>query len=1191
MKRTRKIVAKDDDSKCPKTVDVRECEITKCPVNCKFTGKWGRWSKCTAKCGGGKKTRTRPFVSAKFGGKGCKNKKQTRNCNTKPCPVDCKVTKFGGYGKCSKKCGGGVRKAFRTITQKPMNGGKRCPSFTKSQKCNTHGCAVDCKITWGKWNACSTTCGKGVQTRAYKLRKAANGGKTGCGIKLQKQASSYGKNYRSCNVKPCPVHCQTNDWELWTACSKTCGGGKRIRTRNVIVKAQFGGKSCGALKQTQKCNKARCAIDCVTSDWTKFSKCTRACGKGEMTRTRHIVTRPMHGGKACGTRVQHQFCNTQKCTVNCAISAWGPYTGCSAKHGEGTKTRTRSIAAPAKFGGKRCKESRSQVTKCFEGPKAQNCKVSAWSKFGACSAKCGVGSMKRSRSVISRGKGVGVQCPWLNDKRDCQIKPCAVDCVLGKNWSPFTQCSKSCGTGMRAAVRRIVKSAHSGGLCQNQRKVKPCNKAKCPVDCKMSSWSGFTDCTKTCGNGKHFRNRKVLSKAAFGGKTCGHVVEQAFCNTKPCPVDCKITKWSKWSKCSKKCEGGKQVRKALKHTSPLFAGRSCAAKELKKTQKCNTQKCAIDCKVTGWKKNWSKCTRTCGGGVQHNYRQIATNHKYGGKKCPALERSRFCSKKPCPVDCKLSGWNKWSKCSQHCGGGIKARVRTVKTHASAGGKKCPNHNEIKRCNTQPCHWKESPAPMLDYRQRYTVWFTTKQATTGKVSIGFVGGNGVSKMYHMGKAALKKGSNAVSIWSKSDIGLLSGIVLKATDGAVFKPAGFINVKTPSGQVIQFAGKTVTRAMGVKATIPEEGKTATPMAYTVRIRTGKHAGKGSYGGLFVKFHGSLGESRFYKMGTYFKNNRFYQKTFKITEWVGKLEKISFESTGTKGLQIRGTTLVKTPSHKYTGKLIKFKTNFWLGRAPKHTGHQFFEKTVKAVAKETQSYQKLLEVNDAHKRNAALALKALNAAERKHATKKAAPKKPVAAKPVVKKPAAKPAAVAAHKARVAAHKAAAAKKPVAKKPVAKKPVKKVVRPTAPPTIKITAEPTPALTNSPTVKVTASPTRYPTSEPTAHPMKQCSNGGNAVQHGWHGAGFGKNYCNFCKCNDGKLTCTTRACGKPAALPKTATKCKHTTCEYTRAVAGKTTSFAAKHVQVNHHHKEGRQNHRCAYNPFSQQCTCFCWV
>ena len=41
----------------------------------------------------------------------------------------------------------------------------------------------------------------------------------------------------------------------------------------------------------------------------------------------------------------------------------------------------------------------------------------------------------------------------------------------------------------------------------------------------------------------------------------------------------------------------------------------------------------------------------------------------------------------------------------------------------------------------------------------------------------------------------------------------------------------------------------------------------------------------------------------------------------------------------------------------------------------------------------------------------------------------------------------------------------------------------------------------------------------------------------------------------------------------------------------GKTTAFAAKHVQVNHHHKEGRQNHRCAYNPFMKDCNCYCWT
>jgi hypothetical protein len=1103
---TRKVVMKDAGSKCPKTKVVRECKRMNCPINCKPASKWSKWSTCTKECGGGKKTRTRKSSKARFGGKGCgKNElSQTNNCNTSPCAVDCKQSKWGGWGKCSKACDGGQKKRFRTLIQKAQNGGKACGKFTSTDTCNSDPCAIDCKVTWGKWNSCSASCGKGSQTRKYKWRKSKHGGKSGCGIAIRT------KGTRNCNVKACPIHCQTNDWGLWSLCSKTCGNGKRTRTRNVVVKAQFGGKGCKSLKSVSTCNKERCPIDCLTSDWSDFSKCTRACGKGENKRVRSIIKRAANGGKACGPTIQYTFCNTQRCSIDCTKSAWGPFSKCSARHGVGTKKRVRTVAVAAVAGGKKCRGPYAQTVECNAGPKAANCVVSSWSKFSQCTTKCGVGTMTRTRKVLKRGaKGKhGVQCPFLKQTRQCQKVLCPVDCVLGKSWSPWTQCSKTCGTGNKQAVKRILKSAHSGGVCQHQAKVVKCNTAACPINCKMTHWSKFSACTKTCGNGEHFRTRKVKGRAAFGGKSCGHKMEKAFCNTAPCPIDCKITKWSKFSKCSKNCAGGKKTRKALKWSTPLFAGRQCTVKDRTLTTACNTEKCGINCKVSSWKKSWSKCTRTCGKGYQVNRRDITRKHKYGGKLCPALERRRECNTMACPVDCVVGGWSRFSKCSQHCGGGISMRSRKVTTYASNGGKRCSAQSDLKRCNTKACHWKESPAP-AGKAASYTVYFDQQSRTGGSVEVGFVGGNGVSKMYNLGRSATKRGPGAVRVTIKQDIGLLFGLVLKAKGGAKFTPKGFINVRTPSGQIVQFDAQTVTKATGIKSAIPEEGKTARKMTYTMRIRTGKHRGAGSSSDLYVKFHGELGESRFYKLGSSFKDHKFYQKKFKVTEWIGKLNKITLESKGRDGLQLTGNALVKTAS----AQLLKFPTNFWLGREKFHKkSHIYYEKSIKAVTSEKKSPQFLLQHNDKHERR------------------------------------------------------------------------------NPKTFKVTSAPTSGW-NGKGVALKADKTAKPTSAPTTSPKKQCRNGKTTVNHGWHGAGHGKNYCNFCKCNNGKLSCTTRSCGKPAALPAWAAKCKHTTCEYTRAVAGKTTAFAAKHVQVNHHHKEGRQNHRCAYNPFNSKCNCYCWT
>ena len=82
--------------------------------------------------------------------------------------VDGEWTNFGEWSKCSATCGGGTRTRTRFCTNPvPAHGGADCQGEgTESQDCNTEKCPVDGGWAgFGEWSVCSATCGRGIRTR------------------------------------------------------------------------------------------------------------------------------------------------------------------------------------------------------------------------------------------------------------------------------------------------------------------------------------------------------------------------------------------------------------------------------------------------------------------------------------------------------------------------------------------------------------------------------------------------------------------------------------------------------------------------------------------------------------------------------------------------------------------------------------------------------------------------------------------------------------------------------------------------------------------------------------------------------------------------------------------------------------------------------------------------------------------
>ena len=140
-----------------------------------------------------------------------------------------------------------------------------------------------------------------------------------------------------------PVH---GGFSSFSECSKTCGGGTRIRTCT-NPEPRNGGRGCVGESQ-QTCNSKACEgtnfrvhylVACpllwsfnplviisaftdyiaasfvivpVHGGFSPFSECSKTCGGGTQIRT-CTNPEPKHGGRGC-VGVSHQTCNTQACT-------------------------------------------------------------------------------------------------------------------------------------------------------------------------------------------------------------------------------------------------------------------------------------------------------------------------------------------------------------------------------------------------------------------------------------------------------------------------------------------------------------------------------------------------------------------------------------------------------------------------------------------------------------------------------------------------------------------------------------------------------------------------------------------------------------------------------------------------------------------------------------------------------------
>ncbi len=313
-----------------------------------------------------------------------------------------------------------------------------------------------------------------------------------------------------------PKDCKLGEWSEWSKCTKDCGGGQQTRTRTILQKPTIGGKLCQHTIEIRNCNTQACPIDCVGS-WSDWSSCPSSSGK--KTRTFKITTQPNYGGKTCTNKdgeIQTDFC-----AVDC-VGNWTPGT-CDPN--TGIQTNRYNITTPAAYGGKECPNKTGDTQQ-------KTCPVDCVGSFGNWSACDSRNNKSRTYNVTTRPLNNGAACQFNNGH--VETATCKVDCQY--TWGNFSGCSTTCGYGTQSRDPIITQQAQGGGAACPGRQTQSCYAdSTCPVDCSYG-WTGWSECSASCGTGTQKRDPIIYSWPRNGGRACPNT-DSRTCNIEACTKD------------------------------------------------------------------------------------------------------------------------------------------------------------------------------------------------------------------------------------------------------------------------------------------------------------------------------------------------------------------------------------------------------------------------------------------------------------------------------------------------------------------------------------------------------------------------------------------------------------------------------------------------------------------------------
>ncbi|XP_067205894.1 thrombospondin type-1 domain-containing protein 4 isoform X2 [Linepithema humile] len=367
--------------------------------------------------------------------------------------------------------------------------------------------------------------------------------------------------------------------------------------------------------------------------------------------------------------------------------------------------------------------------------------------YSECSKSCGGGVQTLRHLCIKEHTQQQVpekRCHALERPREIRLRCNTRPCPPRWRGGPWSDCSTSCGSGVRTRELECVQEVKSSltmriadGACTDPRnlpttevcEMPACNEEIRPTPTQASSQTSaprwtvgvWSQCSTSCGVGKKMRVVTCITQGApcdLSEKPEIHeTCDLGSCLAKPTPLNVISAKlqspqwlFTEWSdQCSAECGTGVQTRRVLCETNS--DDEYCDESNRPETSRdCLSNRTCSGQWFTG---PWTECSSSCDLGEQ--VRDVVCVTTLRGSlrvvldmNCPANkpETRKPCRERPCTSTWFISDW---TSCSRSCGKGTQKReVRCLNPDGQL-----PNSHEVhcreddrpvsrRTCNDYPC---------------------------------------------------------------------------------------------------------------------------------------------------------------------------------------------------------------------------------------------------------------------------------------------------------------------------------------------------------------------------------------------------------------------------------------------------------------------------------------------------------